>query len=237
MKARLVAKDHIAADTAAFTFELQERFEFQPGQTCDVTIPSPRYQDDAGATRTFSITSSPAALPRVMFATRLRGSAFKRTLLDAASGLEVDIEGPFGSFVLHRNAARPAVLFAGGIGITPFHSIIKDATERELPHRITLFYSNHTPASTAFLSDLEAWQKRNSRFRLIATITKPSAGEPWHHETGSINAAFIKAHLSDAANAIYYAAGPAGFVKGMRDALAGIGADPDDIRTEEFQGY
>jgi ferredoxin-NADP reductase len=237
MKARLVSADRIAEDTAGFTFELREPFAFEAGQTCDLTIASPRYQDDEGASRTFSIASSPADLPRLLFATRLTGSAFKRTLLEAPPGLEVEIEGPFGSFVLHRNAAKPAVLFAGGIGITPFRSMIKSATERRLPHRLTLFSSNRTAATTPFLPDLEGWQRANPNFTLIATITDPAGGDGWTHRKGRIDAAAIKPYVDASTGAICYVAGPAGFVNGMRAVLDEAGADPDNVRTEEFPGY
>src|SRR5579864_8946088 len=121
MNARLVSVDPVAEGTAAVTFELPGPFSFEPGQTCDLTISNPKYQDDQGSSRTFSIASSPSELPRLRFATRLTGSAFKRTLVESAPGLEVDIDGPYGSFTLHKNSAKPALLFAGGIGITPFH--------------------------------------------------------------------------------------------------------------------
>jgi len=237
MKARLVATDRIAEQTAAFTCELQGPFNFEAGQTCDVTIPSPQHHDEKGASRTFSIASSPAEAPRALFATRLTGSAFKRSLFEAATGSEVELEGPFGSFVLHTNATRPAVFFAGGIGITPYRSIIKDATERRLPHQMTLFYSNRTARSTAFLPDLETWQRQNPNFRLIATVTDPSGREPWGHETGVIDAAFMRSHVEEWASPICYLAGPPGFVKAIRAALRELGADPDSIRAEEFTGY
>jgi ferredoxin-NADP reductase len=237
MKARLVACDRVAEATAGFTFEVQAPFTFEAGQTCDLTIPSPLYDDGLGSSRTFSIASSPSDAPRVTVATRLTGSAFKRSLLEAPVGLEVDLDGPFGSFVLHRNAAKPAVFLAGGIGITPFRSIIKDATERRLPHGMTLFFSNRTPAGAAFLPDLEAWQRQNPNFRLVATITDPSRGEPWSHSVGRMDAAFIRPHVPDWAAAFCYAAGPPAYVKAMRSALDEVGADPDNIRTEEFSGY
>ena len=237
MKARLVASDQVAEATARFTFEVEAPFTFDAGQTCDVTIPSPPYQDEKGTSRTFSIASPPADLPRVMFATRLTGSAFKRSLLDAPAGSEVELDGPSGSFVLHRNAARPAVLFAGGIGITPFRAVVADVTLRRLPHRITLFYSNRTPASTAFLADLEAWQRQNPSFRLIATIADSSTGQPWSYDVGLMDAAFVKPRVQDWSVAICYLAGPPAFVKAMRAALEEVGADPDNLRTEEFDGY
>lgn len=237
MKARLVASGRVAEETAGFTFEAEAPLAFDAGQTCDVTIPSPPYQDDKGSSRTFSIASPPANLPRVMFATRLTGSAFKRSLLEAPVGFEVELDGPSGSFVLHRNSAKPAVFFAGGIGITPFRSIIADATLRRLPHRITLFYSNRTPASTAFLADLEAWRRQNPNFHLVATIAEPSADQPWTHDVGLIDAAFVSARLRDWSDAICYLAGPPAFVKAMRGVLGAVGADPDNLRTEEFDGY
>ncbi len=237
MKARLVASEPVAEGTAGFTFEVQAPFSFDAGQTCELTIPSPRYEDGEGSSRTFSIASSPSDAPRLTFATRLTGTAFKRSLLEAAIGLEIDLDGPFGSFGLHKNAAKPAVFLAGGIGITPFRSIIKDATERRLLHKMTLFYSNRTPASTAFLPDLEAWQARNPNFRLVATVADPSGGEPWGHSVGLMDSSFMKPHVEDWAATICYLAGPPAYVKAMRAALDAVGADPDNIRTEEFSGY
>jgi ferredoxin-NADP reductase len=237
MKARLVATDRVAEDAAGFTFEVQAPFSFDAGQTCDLTIAAPQYQDDKGSSRTFSIASSPADAPRVLVATRLTGSAFKRSLLEAPVGLEVDLDGPFGSFVLHKNAAKPAVFLAGGIGITPFRSMLKDATERRLPHRITLFYSNRTPGSTAFLGEIEAWQRENVNLRLVATVVDPAGPEPWRHSVGLMDAGFIAPHVQDWAGAICYLAGPPAYVKALRAALDEVGADPDNIRTEEFSGY
>ena len=223
MKARFVSADRVADETAAFTLELAEPFSFEAGQTCDLTIAAPRYQDDKGSSRTFSIVSTPADLPRLIFATRLTGSAFKRTLLEADPGLEIDVDGPYGSFVLHKNHAKPAVFFGGGIGITPFHSIIKDASERHLPHKLTLFYSNSSPARAAFAADLERWRQTNPNFELFAM--------------SAVDAKLIAEHFDPSSNAILYVAGPPGFVGAVRAALDALGADPDNIRTEEFSGY
>ena len=116
------------------------------------------------------------------------------------------------------------MFFAGGIGITPFHSMIKDATERRLPHRLTLFYFNRTAASAAFLPDLDRWQRENPNFSLISTI-------------GPLEAEAIKPRLEAAGTAICYIAGPPGFVGAARAAVEGAGVDPDNVRTEEFSGY
>jgi len=238
MKTRLVETRPIADQTAAFVFEFADApFAFKAGQTCDVTLPAPKYQDAKGSTRTFSITSSPADLPRIMFATRLTGSAFKRSLVEAEAGTEVDIEGPFGSFTLHQNAKRPAVFLAGGIGVTPFRSIIKDAVERKLPHRLTLVHSNRNAASTAFLGDFEAWVRAAPSFQFVPTLTEPTPAEVWRYATGLIDAKFLSSRLADVAETIFYIAGPIAFVKAMQETLPAVGADPDNVRAEEFAGY
>lgn len=227
----------VAEDTAAFVLEPESPLDFTPGQTCDITLLAPKYIDDEGPSRTFSIASSPADRPRLTIATRLTGTAFKRTLAEAGSGVDVDLDGPFGSFILHRNPAKPATFFAGGIGITPFRSIIKDATERQLRHRLTLVYSNRTPEATAFLPDLETWLRENPKLRLVATATKIEPNARWAYETGRVDADFIRQYVGGLDEAICYVAGPPGFVKAVRAALEVVGVDPDNVRFEEFSGY
>ena len=233
---RLVDRAVIAERTMAFWFEPEGGFSFTAGQTCDVTIPDPMYRDDSGNARTFSIASLPSE-PRLMFGTRMGGSAFKRTLAEAPLGLRVELDGPYGSFTLHHNAAKPAVFLAGGIGITPFHSMIADVSRRRLPHRITLLYANTSASSAPFLDELERWGRENANFRLAATITAPVTSEPWPFDTGRIDAAFVKTHVQDPGAAVFYIAGPARFVEAMGSLVTAIGADPDSVKSEEFPGY
>ena len=77
-----------------------------------------------------------------MLATRMRDTAFKRVLNTIPPGSAVKIEGPSGSLTLSRNVKRTAVFLAGGIGITPFRSMVFHAAQERLLHRIFLFYSN-----------------------------------------------------------------------------------------------
>lgn len=235
MNGRLIRAASIAEQTLSFTIELEEPLGFKAGQSCDVIITSPLYDDEKGATRTFTVASAPAEDPRLTFATRQTGSAFKRTVAEAKAGLAVEIDGPWGDFVLHEDASRPAVFLAGGIGITPFHSMIADSIVRRLPHRITLIYSNRTAAGAAFLDQLVAWQQANTNLRVIATVT----GEPPAQaaRSGKITARMIAEHAEAAGRPIYYAAGTEAFVGAMRDAIRSIGVADDDFRTDEFPGY
>ncbi|HEX5474429.1 MAG TPA: FAD-dependent oxidoreductase [Vicinamibacterales bacterium] len=228
IKGRLTDRQTVAQGTGAFTFTLDGEMVFEAGQTCDFTLPDPMYSDSEGNARTFSIASSPADLPSITVATRLTGSAFKRSLLDAPLGTVLDVDGPYGSFTLHKKVSRPALLLAGGIGITPFRSMIKDATERGSGHHLVLLYSNRVRESGAFLDDLQRWAASNPNFSLVPVFTDQS---------GFITAEMIRQHVPDPASVIAYAAGPDAFVKAMRQALGDARIDPDDIRTEEFPGY
>ena len=228
LTAHLANRRTVAQDTGAFTFTLDGDMPFTAGQTVDITIPLPLYADEKGNARTFSVTSSPADLPAITIATRLTGSAFKRTLLDAPMGMPVEVDGPYGSFTLHHKTSRPALFLAGGIGITPFRSMVKDATERRLAHKLVLLYSNRSRGTGAFLDDLDGWARANANVRIVPVYTDTD---------GYITADLIARETPDLSSAIAYAAGPDPFVRAMRQALLDAGVDPDDIRTEEFPGY
>ena len=136
---RLAERHEVAENTMAFQFEKPAGWAFKPGQFVDITLTNPPETDGEGNTRGFSIASAPQG-STIMVATRLRDSAFKRILKKMPLQSEVKIEGPFGNLILHNNATRPAVLLAGGIGITPFRSIVANAANEKMPHRIFLFY-------------------------------------------------------------------------------------------------
>ena len=140
----------VAEGTTAFLFEKPDGLSFKAGQYLNFTLLDPPETDAEGNTRTFSIASAPDE-EELMMATRMRDTAFKRVLKTMPLGAQVEIEGPYGNFTLHKNATRWYVFLTGGIGITPFRSIIRDAARKKLPHRLFLFYSNRRPEDGAFL--------------------------------------------------------------------------------------
>jgi len=234
---KLLGKREIAEGTMEFTYERPAGFDYQPGQTMDLTLINPADTDAEGNTRTFSIVSAPHETV-LKSATRLRDTAFKRMLKAMESGTELAVDGPHGSFLLHENAARPAVFLAGGIGITPFHSIISDATERKLPHHIYLFFSNRRPEDAPFLDELGDFAQRNLNFTLVATMTDMEhSTQTWNGEQGFIDSAMIGRHLPEGQQPIYYLAGPEAMVAAMRTTLTTMNVSGDDIRFEEFAGY
>ena len=221
----------------AFRFDTSgSDFAFEAGQNADFTLIDPPKTDAEGNVRTFSFASSPHHRDFFMIATRMRPTAFKDSLRSVPLGTKLKVAGPSGDMLLHEDSTRPAVLFAAGIGITPFRSMLEWATEKKLPHRITLFYSNRTPALTAFLDDLESWRKRNPNIELVPTITD-STDPAWRYETGRIDMAMVARYVTDLKKPIYYLAGPPGMVAAVKKLLLDRGVSRDNVRFEEFSGY
>jgi ferredoxin-NADP reductase len=234
---KLLNRVEVAEGTMAFHFEKPPGFDFKPGQHSDLTLVDPPETDSEGNVRTFSIASAPFE-DRLMFATRMRDTAFKRSLKKVPLGTPVKMEPPGGSFTLHKNSAKPAVFLAGGIGITPFFSIVQQAAHDRLPHKLYLFYSNRRPEDAPFLEVLENLEKTNPSFRFVGTMTDmPHSKKKWDGETGLIDKGMLSRYLSDLRGPIYYIAGPPAMVTAMTEMLVESGIDEDDIRTEEFAGY
>ncbi len=234
---KLLDRRQVAARTMAFQFEKPKGFAFKAGQSVDMTLINPSETDGEGNGRAFSIASAPDE-DMLLVATRMRDTSFKRVLGAMLIGSQVKIEGPFGNLVLHNNQARAAVFLAGGIGITPFRSILLRAATERLPHRLFCFYANRRPEDAPFLQELEALGRQNLRCTFVPTMTDMSRSDrSWQGETGRIDQTMLAKHLKSAASPIYYLAGPSGMVRAMRTLLHGMRVDDDDIRTEEFAGY
>jgi ferredoxin-NADP reductase len=122
----------VAEGTMAFQFEKPSGWTFKAGQYLDMTLLDPQESDAEGNVRSFSIASAPHE-ETLMVATRMRGTAFKRVLKTTPIETPVRIEGPSRDLILQNDSTRAAVFLAGGIGITPFRSIVYWAAKEKLP--------------------------------------------------------------------------------------------------------
>lgn len=237
----LKEKKYIAEGTIAFVFEKPNGFPARAGQHIRMTLIDPPETDGEGNSRFFSLANSPQESDLVI-AMRMRDTAFKRVLERMQPRDNVCIETlvntPHESFTLHDNASTPAVFLIGGIGIVPAFSILKDATERKLAHRLFLFYSNRRPEDAPFLSELETLAQQHPSFRLIATMTDPeTSSTPWRGETGYIDQSMIKRYVADVKSPVYYLAGLPEMVGAMKNMLTDSDVREDNIRAEEFAGF
>lgn len=233
----LQSRQDVAEGTMAFRFDKPLGWVFKAGQFLDMTLINPAETDAEGNTRSFSIASAPDE-DSLMVATRMRDTAFKRVLKTMPIGTAVKIEGPSGDLTLPNDSTRSVVFLAGGIGITPFRSMLVQAARQKLPHRLFLFYSNRRPEDAPFLEELQALQTENPRYTLIPSMSQMATSHrPWTGETGLIDQAMLSRHLSGTVSPLYYIAGPPGMVRGLHAMLAKQSVKDGDIHAEEFFGY
>ena len=244
--APLVGRELVAEGTMSFQFEQPRGWTFRAGQFVDITLIRPPMTDTEGDTRGFSISSAPSE-GVITITTRLRNSAFKRSLQAVPLGTTVRIEGPFGDLAI-ADATRPAVVLTGGIGITPFRSIIVEAARTGgLAQPVVLVYSNRRPAEAPFLAELHDLSERDPNLVFVPTMTDLGPSDDWPGERSRIDVALLRRHLQGVSSAIYflegppepiyYLTGPPGLVRALRAMLVDVGVDRDDIQTEEFTGY
>lgn len=234
MIAKIKSKKLIAKDTLLVEFELPQAVEFFSGQSFKITLLNPAFHDSRGASRFFSIANSPSQKNLLTTCTRVGRTAFKKTLQVMPEGSEVDVSSIAGVFVLPPDPVAKFVLIAGGIGITPFISIIRHEQEQGFKRPIILIFSNPDQQSAAFLPELQKLAKDNPNFKLIATMTHDAS---WVGEKRRIDEEFLKKFLDHPLDFEYYIAGPPLMVGDIYESLITLGVKPAKIKTEEFTGY
>jgi ferredoxin-NADP reductase len=236
VRARIKQKQEVAKGTLLVTFDLLGgEVDFRPGQYFFVTLPNVGDDDDKGLRRHITVVTSPNEKGVLGFATRMRDSAFKRTLRELPVGSDVEVEPPKGEFALPEDPSRPLVFVAGGIGITVFRSMLRYIHEERLPYRVTLIYSNRDRESTAFLDELRELERELPDFRLILTMTQDPG---WEGETRKVDAQFVKDYLGESLDRYsFLVAGPPAMAEGVQKALEEAGVQEESITAERYSGY
>lgn len=232
---RLIDRRTLARDTEEFRFSRPEGFIFVPGQTISLALAAPQAGADAPLLKhTFSLVNAPHE-DTVCIATRLRNTPFKQALTALAPGASARFSGPYGKLTLPESAGRPLILIAGGIGITPYMSMLRHATHAGTPHRFVLLYSNRQAGDAAFLDELRELVQMNPQVRVLATLTAPGA----HHEGlhGRIDAAAVRRAMDGFSDPLFYITGAPAMVEDLSAALIDARIPEAAIRTEGFHGY
>jgi ferredoxin-NADP reductase len=235
LRATIKEKREVAKGTLMVVFDLAgEQVDFTAGQYFWVELPDRGHEDERGLRRHISVVTSPTERGVLGLATRLRDTAFKRTLAELEVGDEVEVEEPKGKFVLPQDTGREYAFLAGGIGITVFRSILRYVADEGLPYRITLVYSNRNRESAPFLDELEELERRIPGLRVVLTMTDDAG---WDGETRRIDAAMLRDHLGGLGLHTFLVAGPAEMAKGVGAMLAESGVDEQRVRVDSFSGY
>lgn len=209
--------------------EKPKAFAFRPTQFTFLQLRT----EDGRDGRPMSLATSPTR-PHLEYAVRLSDSAYKRAFAALQPGDEVAVFGPIGDFVLHET--RPAILLAGGIGITPLKGMVEYAADKALPIPIRLVYSNRSEDEIVYRDELNALEKQNARFRVRHTLTR-SSDPGWRGTTGRIDQELLHDAARGLADPIYYVSGTPTMVVGTLELLAGLGVAEADIEVEAFRGY
>ena len=231
----LISKAQIARDTWLFRFEKPENFTYRAGQHVRMSLLNPKVKDPAGNYRFWSFASAPFESD-LAFAVRMRSSPFKTELADLPIGGLVQIDmlknAPHGAFALD-DSTTPVVFLAGGIGVVPAYSMIKQALHEGSSCRMTLLYSNRSPEDAPFLDELRALATAHDTFDFVATLTGALPYE-WAGEKGRISLDMVKRYVPDLREPVFYVSGLKGMVEALNTALVGAGVSRTAIHTEEF---
>jgi len=222
MTLTLISKEHLIDNVWAFRFTANGPFTWTAGQYVRVELPHEN-PDGEGTKRWF--TNSAAPFEEVMqITTRVTSSSFKQALAKLEPGDELQlIEPPEGDFVW-QETELPIVFVAGGIGITPFHSILKQRAHARQPLNVTLIYGSRGP-DVPFMDELEAWQADHPELQLIQAIGAPLTADK------------LLGMVPGLAESLVYVSGPEPMVKTLIDDLASHGVPEAQLERDEFPHY
>ncbi len=217
-------------DVTSYRFPKPKELEYKPGQFFFVTIK----QDDKELTKHFSFSTSPTETSYIEFTKKLTDHEYSLALKAAKVGDWARIDAPYGKFTFEGEYPKIAML-CGGIGITPFISIIKNATDKNLSNKITLFYGCRTEEDVAFKTELEELEKKNSNLKVHFVLSQASS--EWKGATGFITAEMVQKELPDFKDTMFYACGPPPMVKAMEGLVEKLGLPKEQLKLELFTGY
>jgi len=231
-------KKQLTLDVYAFYFDRKNTdFDFIAGQYIRVILPHEN-PDNRGTSRLFSSAGSPLEKDHFFITTRIGTSTFKKALVELQPGTTISFWGPTGRFVLNEEETTPCLFLAGGIGITPFHSLLTYANQKKLQIPITFFVSFSTAEEVVFYNELRKIGHENPLIKIVYTVTHPEESKKkWDGQIGRISKELISKYIQNPQNARVYMAGPILMVQAMQQMVIEMGIPPEKILKENFVGY
>ncbi len=233
---KLKSKEQVANGVYHFTFTPDRKLDFQPGQYMEWPL-GHEHPDSRGNRRYFTIASSPTektAMLGVKF--YKHSSSFKKKLLSMRPGDTIVAAQLAGGFVLPRDPKKKLVFIAGGIGITPFRSMLKYLADRGEEREVAVIYSSASMQEIAYYDVFkEAAQKIG--VNTVFTFTDKTKIDPsWKGHTGYVDAEMIAQVVPDYKERIFYVSGPNALVDASKRVLSGMGVPNSQIKTDFFPG-
>ncbi|MBL7054085.1 FAD-dependent oxidoreductase [Patescibacteria group bacterium] len=229
---KIQSKKNLTSDIVKLKIVLKNKdiLDFRPGQFIMLGL-----YDKLGniwQKRAFSICSSPLNKEYIELVIKIGGS-FTQKINKLKTGDKVVVFGPFGEFVFEENRMNNVVLLAGGIGATPFMSIIRYCSQKKLNNKLFLIYSNKIKQNIVFYKELKAIIKKNKNFKVVFSLTS-KVPFFWQGEKKRIDKQMIKKYCFPFKNKYFFLCGPKRFIKLTIACLLELGISEDYIKTEKW---
>lgn len=222
--------EETAANIRTFWFRPDKRVPYTAGQFTELEIPHDN-PDERGIKHWFTLSSSPTSeLYSITTKFAKKGSSFKRALRALKPGTKLFAADPMGDFVLPKNANRPLLFVAGGIGVTPFHSIIQWLKDTNEKRDIQLIYAANTLDQVAFRELFESYPMN---FEIDLKEPPPD----WKGSVGTLSSELILGLADKPKEALIYVSGPEPMVESLMDQLEKAGVDKQRLVGDFFPGY
>lgn len=234
---KLKNKTRIATDICEFSFGVDRKLPFSAGQYLELTLPH-EHPDSRGNRRYFTVVSSPTE-ENVKLGIKFYSepSSFKKSLMAMKAGDEIIASNAAGDFVLPKNKEQKLVFIAGGIGITPFISMLRYLIGRNEKRPIAVFYSNLTVSDIVYSDVLNAAETRLG-IKIVFALTNPNLiPDSWTGQRGFVNEQMIAAEVPDYKERLFYVSGPPAMVSGVEKILRNAGIPKKRIKTDFFPGF
>jgi ferredoxin-NADP reductase len=218
------------ANVFSFRFTNPMKIDFKPGQYSILII----NKNSRELKHTFSMSNSPTEEGYLEYTTMIRDTEFKKELYALQKGDSVDIDAPHGNFI-HEPYMKKIGMLAGGLGITPFRSIVKYCTDKNLKVNITLLYGACSEQDIIFRDDFMRMQRENIDFKVVYILEKPDIN--WKSYVGYINEEILRKEIADYPARIFFCCGPPSMLNAMNNLFDKLQIEPGKIRREDFTGY
>lgn len=228
-----VVKDRVEEATDIVTLRLVPTegtiSPFIPGQFVNIYFLDDRC---GGQGKPYSIASIPS--DGFLDITVKKIGRFSEALHSLAIGETVSLSTPQGFFYPDQQSTTDIVFLAGGIGITPFYSIIRDILAKDAGKNLILFYSNKAKADTAFMREIDELKNSHANLKVIYAFTRQGKTESEQYESDRINVDMIKKHLGTLDGRQYFICGSIGFVRDLWKELKQNGVPEENLQVESF---
>lgn len=233
----LKEKIKLAPTIYDFVFAADTAMNFRAGQYFEWTLEHDK-TDNRGNRRYFTIASAPTEREIIMGVKFYEpASSYKQSMLAMEPGDKILAGQLAGDFTLPKKSAEKSVFIAGGIGVTPFRSMIKYLVDTNQPRDIIMFYSNKNISEVVY-TDIFDRAVENLGLKVIYTLTDASQVPPqWQGHVGPVDAKMIAEQVPDYKERKFYLSGPHGMVAAFEKTLSDMGVGKNSIKTDFFPGF